>query len=634
MFINSIGILKIIVSAILLLTLSHSWGNAHIVKQEPWHPLPAAYLRTIFYINLKPVDWELIAREYSTQHEAGYDYRSVYEILDQITEFSGTNFENEIKSAISSEDQKKLYTLSTKAISTYVRYLLSKAQSEIDNPHKAGSYINNAKQIYRAFDKFVQDYDPVTYQEMGRAWLSINTSVGTRGVLGAAAKPADVITFNNSKNIIEKYLVDNYENPRSEEYGYYLPIPLNSTTAETENIKFDWLPPGANLNDQVPLPRLVLNFEQRGQEEKDLFLVSYGDMIFDSPEILGERAKDLGLACSTCHNRSDINNSFFIPGISNIPGTVDVDGHFFNPQFNDHRNDPIDIPSLRGIRFTAPYGRDGRFASLRDFARNVIVNEFGGPEPTPLMLDALVTYMLEFDWLPTPYLNPDGTLNDRSSKEAKNGEVIFNTKFEGMGDRACSTCHIPSSNFMDGLRHDIRTGKSSAPSARDSFFDTPTLINVKYTAPYFHNGSLNTLGDVVAWFDNEFGLSLNSKQKKELTAYLETVGAGEEPFENFDIDNTVFLLDWNELSTFLSTLNTLIPQKDKFHIKLLIDTVSRDLKADAISLRNLDQSTYIYELTAKMGKILNAVEEENWKQSASLWLEYQELEKKYGPYFK
>jgi len=357
-------------------------------------------------------------------------------------------------------------------------------------------------------------------------------------------------------------------------------------------------------------------------------------MLFDSPEILGERAKDLGLACSTCHNRSDINNSFFIPGMSNIPGTVDVDGHFFNPLFNDHRNDPIDIPSLRGIRFTAPYGRDGRFASLRDFARNVIVNEFGGPEPTPLMLDALVTYMLEFDWLPTPYLNPDGTLNDRSSKEAKNGEVIFNTKFEGMGDRACSTCHIPSSNFMDGLRHDIRTGKLSSPSARDSFFDTPTLINVKYTAPYFHNGSLNTLGDVVEWFDNEFSLNLNSKQKKELTAYLETVGAGEEPFENFDIDNTVFLLDWNELSTFLSTLNTLIPQKDKFHIKLLIDTVSRDLKADAIGLKNLDQSTYIYELTAKMGKILNAVEEDNWKQSASLWLEYQELEKKYGPYFK
>ena len=631
---NSSRILKITTSLILILILGFKVVHAHIVKQEPWHPLPAAYLRTVFYMNLKPVNWELIAGEYNSQHEAGYDYRSVYEILDQLTEFSGANFESEIKSAISSKDQQNLYILSTKAISTYIRYQLSKAQSEIENPHRAGSYINNAKQIFRAFDKFIQDYDPVAYKEIGRSWLSINTSVGKRGILGAAGIPADVISFNNSKNIIEKYLIENYEKPGSQKIEHYLPIPLNSPTTETDNIRFDWLPPGANLNDQVPLPRLVLNFEQRGQDERDLFLVSYGDMLFDSPEILGERARDLGLACSTCHNRSDINNSLFIPGISNMPGTVDVDGNFFNPLFNDHRNDPIDIPSLRGIRFTAPYGRDGRFASLRDFARNVIVNEFAGPEPTPLMLDALVTYMLEFDWLPTPYLNPDGTLNDRSSDEARKGEILFNKKFEGMGDRACSTCHIPSSNFMDGLRHDIRSGKSASPSARDSFFDTPTLINIKYTAPYFHDGSLNTLGEVVEWFDNEFSLNLNSTQKKELTAYLETVGAGEEPFENFDIDNTVFLLDWNELSTFLSTLNTLIPQKDKFHIKLLVDTVSRDLKADAIGLKNLDQSEYIYELTAKMEKILKAVEQDDWQLSASLWLEYQELEKKYSPYFK
>ena len=127
----------------------------------------------------------------------------------------------------------------------------------------------------------------------------------------------------------------------------------------------------------------MLNFEEQGIDETDLPLIAYGDMLFDSAEIFGNPARDLGVACSTCHNRSDINQRFFIPGVSHQPGAADVDGAFFNPMFNDRRTDPIDIPSLRGLRFTGPYGRDGRFASLRDFTRNVIVNEFAGESRRP-----------------------------------------------------------------------------------------------------------------------------------------------------------------------------------------------------------------------------------------------------------
>ena len=111
------------------------------------------------------------------------------------------------------------------------------------------------------------------------------------------------------------------------------------------------------MNDQVPLPKLFLNFEEKGIDEADLPLIAYGDMLFDSPEIFGDPARSLGLTCSTCHNRSDINQAFFIPGISPQAGAVDVDGHFFNSLFNDRRDDALDIPSLRGIRFLGPYGR-------------------------------------------------------------------------------------------------------------------------------------------------------------------------------------------------------------------------------------------------------------------------------------
>ena len=208
------------------------------------------------------------------------------------------------------------------------------------------------------------------------------------------------------------------------------------------------LPPGADIFDQDPLPLLVLNFEEQGIDETDLPLIAYGDMLFDSAQIFGGPARDLGIACSTCHNRSDINQRFFIPGASHQPGAIDVDGAFFNPIFNDRRDDPLDIPSLRGLRFTGPYGRDGRFASLRDFTRNVIVNEFAGPEPTPFMLDALVAYMQEFDFLPNSMLTADGRLTEAAPVAAARGEAIFNRPFKGLGNRSCASCHVPDGNFL------------------------------------------------------------------------------------------------------------------------------------------------------------------------------------------
>ena len=231
------------------------------------------------------------------------------------------------------------------------------------------------------------------------------------------------------------------------------------------------------------MPLLALNFEERGIAETDLPLVAYGDMLFDSPVIFGEPARSMGIACSTCHNRSDINKDFFIPGVSHQPGAADVDGSFFNPIFNDRRRDSLDIPSLRGIRFTGPYGRDGRFGSLREFTRNVIVNEFAGEEPTPFMLDALVIYMLEFDWQPNSLLNKDGTLNENASAAALRGEILFNTPYEGMGGQSCQTCHIGSANFIDRLPHDIGSGNPSSEFARDSAFDTPTLITLHRPRP-------------------------------------------------------------------------------------------------------------------------------------------------------
>lgn len=631
---KKINIRKNIIFGLLILCVLTLPLKAHIIKEEQWHPATAAYLRAIFYTNLKPVDWKIIENEFNTINEPGYKFDSVYEALIPLKQYGDEDYSNKIKAAIKNNDRDEFYIASTKAMSQLVRYHIGEAKNNLNDPAAATLEIQNAKRIYRAFEDFIEQVDQKAYENMGKAWLDMSSSTGSSGIFGIGEKEPDLKRFEASQKYVEDFLIKNYESGLINDEKILLPIPVSSSPEASKIYINPWLPPGSNLNNQDPLPRLVLNFEERGLDEKDLFLVAYGDMIFDSPEIFGEPAKSLGIACSTCHNRSDINNSFEIPGISKQRGSADVDSHFFNTRFNDHRNDSLDIPTLRGLRFTAPYGRDGRFTSLRDFTRNVIVNEFAGDEPTPLMLDSLITYMLEFDWLPSTYLNPDGTLRDNAPADAKRGEKIFNRKFESMGGRACSSCHIPSSNFVDGLRHDIGSGNPASPGARDSFFDTPTLVNVKYTAPYFHDGSLESLSDVVVWFNKQYKLGLKEDERSDLEAYLDAVGTGEEPFEIFDEENTVFLLDWGELSTFISTLDTLIPAKDKYHTELLINTVSSDLRLDASALQDLSQAPMVYELADKLDEILVAVKSDNWINAASLWSEYKELETEYGPKFK
>ena len=607
-------------------------GRSHIIREEPWHPVPAAYLRSLFYLKLQPVDWTLVRSEYEGVREDGWHLDSVYDAIALATELDGTDHTAMIRNAIAASDAESLSASATRAVSQLVRLHLRRALANLVTPGAALEEVHQASRMYRAFDRFVRATDSQGARDLGRAWLELTTTVGSAGVESRGVQAADRERFASAVEAVEAYLTANYEGDGGPSMTHFDPVPAVGRMSRAGVAP--WLPPATDLNDQDPLPRQVLNFEERGADEKDLFLVTYGDMLFDSPQIFGEPALSLGLSCSRCHNRSDINQRFFIPGISTRPGNVDVDGHYFNPRFNDRRADALDIPSLRGLRFTAPYGRDGRFASLRDFTRNVVVNEFAGEEPSPMMLDALVAYMLEFDWLPAPYLQPDGRLNDAASDSARRGEALFNRSFDGMGGRACSTCHVPSNNFLDGRRHDIGSGDRSSPGARDTFFDTPTLIGVMHTAPYFHDGAVATLVEVVDWFDDQFDLGLDDSQQSDLTTYLETMGEGADPYEVFDEDNTLFQLFWGALSTFTSTLSTLIPAHDAEHADLMLRTVAADLRLDASALENLAHAPKVFELADRLDDIRASINANDWRRAAQLWTEYQALEVAYEPDFR
>jgi cytochrome c peroxidase len=323
------------------------------------------------------------------------------------------------------------------------------------------------------------------------------------------------------------------------------------------------LPAGTELNeDALDRPREVFHSEAIGGRKS--YLVNLGDMAFNAPGVLGGAARQAGVSCGTCHVNGASNPKLFVSGMSTRPGNFDTSGPLFNPKADNLVLDPVRIPSLRGARYLAPYGHDGRTESLRDFIRNVIVVEFAGPEPAPAVLDGMVAYIQDIDFLPNPSLGPGGKLNAEASDAERRGEALFNRPFPHDASLSCAGCHIPSGVFLDHMQHDVGSG---------GLYRTPTLLNADFNAPYFHDGRFGAYDEVVSHFDRKFDLGLSAREKADLVAYLTAVGDGVQAYER---DGAASQL--REITDFASVLATAIPAHDNDVIALAVDTVGGELR--------------------------------------------------------
>jgi hypothetical protein len=323
------------------------------------------------------------------------------------------------------------------------------------------------------------------------------------------------------------------------------------------------LPEGTELNeDAINQPREV--FKSEALDGRKSYLVNLGDLAFNAPAILGGVAKQAGISCGSCHVNGASNPRLYVPGMSTRPGNFDTTGPLFNPKADNYTLDPLRIPSLRGARYLAPYGHDGRNASLRDFIRSVIVGEFSGPEPSPAILDALVAYIQDIDFLPNTNLGAGGRLTLNATDAERRGETLFNKPFPHDPSLSCAGCHVPSGAFVDHLQHDVGSG---------GLFKTPTLVNADFNEPYFHDGRFNSFGEVVAHFDRTYDLGLSAQDKKDLVAYLTAVGDGARPYEHEGSFSQLL-----EISDFASVLGPAIAAHDKETIALAVDTVGGELR--------------------------------------------------------
>jgi Di-haem cytochrome c peroxidase len=323
------------------------------------------------------------------------------------------------------------------------------------------------------------------------------------------------------------------------------------------------LPINSELDeDAIDIPREV--FHSEALHGRKSYFSNLGNLAFNSPYILGGAARKARISCGTCHVNGASNPKLFIPGLSTHPGNFDTTSSFFNPKTDNGVLDPVTIPSLRGARFMAPYGHDGRTASLRDFVLNVIVNEFSGPAPSPQILDAITAYIEDIDFLPNPGLDGTGHLRPGADPSQLRGEALFEKPFPHDRNVSCAGCHMPSAAFVDHRQHDIGSG---------GLYKTPTLLNADFNAPYFHDGRFDDYGQVIDYFNRVFDLELTAQDRADLVAYLTAVGDGVRP--KYHLTGTSVLSD---IADFTSTLDIAILRHDAEVVSLTVLSVSDQLQ--------------------------------------------------------
>ncbi len=131
------------------------------------------------------------------------------------------------------------------------------------------------------------------------------------------------------------------------------------------------------------------------------------------------------------------------------------------------------------------------------------------------------------------------------SESAQRGMVLFFNKAK------CSACHA-GANFTDEQYHNLGVGMQAAKPDQGRFdvtkedkdrgaFKTPTLRNVALSPPYMHDGSQQTLEEVIDWYDkgghkNEWlsdkmkPLNLTDQEKVDLLGFLVEGLTGEFPY--------------------------------------------------------------------------------------------------------
>jgi cytochrome c peroxidase len=270
--------------------------------------------------------------------------------------------------------------------------------------------------------------------------------------------------------------------------------------------------------------------------------VELGRMLFFDPRLSANGE----ISCATCHDPahgwSDGMSTGF--GINDQPlgrnSPTILNRAFSTQQFWEGRAPTLEIQAIGPI--LSPVEMGSSVAQLEAFLRSVpeYVERFeavyGEGPRAERVADAIASFertVLSGDSAVDRFLAGDTSALDASEQR---GMALFN------GRARCSQCHS-GSNFTDESFHNSGlidaeaddTGRYSVTHRRADLhaYKTPTLRSIADTGPYFHDGSVETLAEVVALYnagsqqaehDRDIRpLDLTPAQEADLVAFLEAL---------------------------------------------------------------------------------------------------------------
>ncbi|MBI1259896.1 MAG: hypothetical protein GC204_20700 [Chloroflexi bacterium] len=181
---------------------------------------------------------------------------------------------------------------------------------------------------------------------------------------------------------------------------------------------------------------------------------------------------DSGLSCATCH----------------------FDGQSDGRVWQGFPDGPRNTPLLYNLPETVPYNWSATWGELANVELKIRWLQAGtglidSPSFSPIKddphagmsvdLDLLTQYLTQLQAPPNPY--------QFAEDDISRGKAVF-------AAQGCADCHVGPAG-TDLQSHDVGTGTSSLEK-RGTSFDTPSLRWLWLSAPYFHDGSAQTLRQV------------------------------------------------------------------------------------------------------------------------------------------
>ena len=239
-----------------------------------------------------------------------------------------------------------------------------------------------------------------------------------------------------------------------------------------------------------------------------------GRCLFNHRSIFGQDPSGPFASCARCHYGSEkTDRAVHLVRVTNQTGqTIEL---------------LRKTPSLLKAAHNAPFGVDGRFATVQEAARAAILSpvEMGGTTVTSDQLDSLAAFILGL-----PISDPDSAEIWQSGEpDAWTLEQIAIGKGVFFGNGTCTTCHAGA----DFTNHTVTTnqvnftfsggtdpGGGFVGTGAAGTFKVQSLLFFDATRPWMHSGAFGNVEQLVRFYNKSLTLNLTGAEQTGLTYWL------------------------------------------------------------------------------------------------------------------